>query len=114
MVNISTTVRGLYDNYVYLWAIIIRRFCDTGVDVRTGKRKGHEQGVRWCRPAWMRKIERKHERPEARGHLLSRKLIGRVAGKDLSTGLARLLIFRESRPVSYLTCEVVEAQYTNC
>jgi hypothetical protein len=29
MVNISTTVRGHYDNEVYLWAIVIRRFCDT-------------------------------------------------------------------------------------
>jgi hypothetical protein len=29
MVNISTTVRGHYGNDVYLWAIIIRRFCDT-------------------------------------------------------------------------------------
>jgi hypothetical protein len=28
MVNISTTVRGHYGNDVYLWAIIIRRFCD--------------------------------------------------------------------------------------
>jgi hypothetical protein len=29
MVNISTTVRGHYDNDVCLWAIIIRRFCDS-------------------------------------------------------------------------------------
>jgi hypothetical protein len=29
MVNISTTVRGHYGNDVYLWAIIIRRFCDS-------------------------------------------------------------------------------------
>jgi hypothetical protein len=29
MVNISTTVRGHYGNDVYLWAIIIRRFCHT-------------------------------------------------------------------------------------
>jgi hypothetical protein len=29
MVNISTTVRGHYSNDVYLWAIIIRRFCDS-------------------------------------------------------------------------------------
>jgi hypothetical protein len=29
MVNISTAVRGYYDNDGYLWAIIIRRFCDS-------------------------------------------------------------------------------------
>jgi hypothetical protein len=28
MVNISTAVRGHYGNDGYLWAIIIRRFCD--------------------------------------------------------------------------------------
>jgi hypothetical protein len=29
MVNISTAVRGHYDNDRYMWAIIIRRFCDS-------------------------------------------------------------------------------------
>jgi hypothetical protein len=29
MRNISTTVRGHYDNDRYMWAIIIRRFCDS-------------------------------------------------------------------------------------
>jgi hypothetical protein len=33
MVNISTTVRGHYGNDVYLWAIIIRRFCDSPQDI---------------------------------------------------------------------------------
>jgi hypothetical protein len=28
MRNISTTVRGHYDDDRYMWAIIIRRFCD--------------------------------------------------------------------------------------
>jgi hypothetical protein len=32
MVNISMAVRGHYGNDGYLWAIIIRRFCDTGHD----------------------------------------------------------------------------------
>jgi hypothetical protein len=30
MRNISTTVIGHYDNDRYMWAIIIRRFCDSG------------------------------------------------------------------------------------
>jgi hypothetical protein len=30
MRNISTTVRGRYDDDRYIWDIIIRRFCDTG------------------------------------------------------------------------------------
>jgi hypothetical protein len=30
MRNISTTARGHYDDDGYMWAIIIRRFCDTG------------------------------------------------------------------------------------
>jgi hypothetical protein len=29
MRNISTAVRGHYDNDGYMWAIIIRRFCDS-------------------------------------------------------------------------------------
>jgi hypothetical protein len=29
MRNISTTVRGPYDDDRYMWAIIIRRFCDS-------------------------------------------------------------------------------------
>jgi hypothetical protein len=29
MRNISTVVRGHYDNDKYIWAIIIRRFCDS-------------------------------------------------------------------------------------
>jgi hypothetical protein len=29
MVNISTAIRGHYGNDGYLWAIIIRRFCDS-------------------------------------------------------------------------------------
>jgi hypothetical protein len=29
MRNISTAIRGHYDNDRYMWAIIIRRFCDT-------------------------------------------------------------------------------------
>jgi hypothetical protein len=43
MVNISTAVRGHYGNDGYLWAIIIRRFCDSS------RRKSlfirHESGV---------------------------------------------------------------------
>jgi hypothetical protein len=30
MRNISTAVRGHYDDDGYMWAIIIRRFCDIG------------------------------------------------------------------------------------
>jgi hypothetical protein len=30
MRNISTIVRGHYDDDRYMWAIIIRRFCDSG------------------------------------------------------------------------------------
>jgi hypothetical protein len=29
MRNISTVVRGYYDDDRYMWAIIIRRFCDS-------------------------------------------------------------------------------------
>jgi hypothetical protein len=29
MRNISTTVRGHYDDDRYMWSIVIRRFCDT-------------------------------------------------------------------------------------
>jgi RNA binding exosome subunit len=51
MVNISTTVRGHYGNDVYLWAIIIRRFCDTREALRgvivlaEGRRAGGQH--RW-------------------------------------------------------------------
>jgi hypothetical protein len=38
MVNISTAVRGHYDNDRYIWAIIIRRFCD-----RWQKEEGRHQ-----------------------------------------------------------------------
>jgi hypothetical protein len=37
MVNISTTVRGHYDNDVCLWAIIIRRFCHTRAPFDRGR-----------------------------------------------------------------------------
>jgi hypothetical protein len=29
MRNISTAVKGHYDNDMYMWVIIIKRFCDT-------------------------------------------------------------------------------------
>jgi hypothetical protein len=31
MRNISTAVRGHYDDDRYMWAIIIRRFCDNNI-----------------------------------------------------------------------------------
>jgi hypothetical protein len=34
--NISTAVRGHYDDDRYMWAIIIRRFCDTQFDETRG------------------------------------------------------------------------------
>jgi hypothetical protein len=56
MVNISTTVRGHYDNEVYLWAIVIRRFCDTSGSrscsldlVGVGERATRSTGVRGSR-----------------------------------------------------------------
>jgi hypothetical protein len=42
MVNISTTVRGHYGNDVYLWAIIIRRFCDNDGAARA-RRRNHKR-----------------------------------------------------------------------
>jgi hypothetical protein len=44
MVNISTTVRGHYGNDVYLWAIIIRRFCDNG---RSSSPLSNDESEKW-------------------------------------------------------------------
>jgi hypothetical protein len=38
MRNISTAVRGHYDDDRYMWAIIIRRFCDRGELARSHPR----------------------------------------------------------------------------
>jgi hypothetical protein len=49
MRNISTTVRGHYDDDRYMWAIIIRRFCDTSLPpapVRAAPAHGAAQPVR--------------------------------------------------------------------
>jgi hypothetical protein len=55
MVNISTVVRGYYVNDEYLWAIIIRRFCDNRspvarVDSRTQESQRGHNDLSWFGP----------------------------------------------------------------
>jgi hypothetical protein len=57
MRNISTAVRGYYDDDSYMWAIIIRRFCDTA-------RPHHAQQFRCAR----RSLARSRTRASRRGH----------------------------------------------
>jgi hypothetical protein len=40
MGNISTAVRGHYDNDRYIWTIIIRRFCDNQPPAELGRQRG--------------------------------------------------------------------------
>jgi hypothetical protein len=60
MVNISTTVRGHYDNEVYLWAIVIRRFCDSDLGLLSyylGLQVKQKPGeIEICQSAYAQKI----------------------------------------------------------